>query len=183
MAHDGEARITSAVPGRWQPERLAPEVRRMAEAAALQAGLPLSEWLRRVVRAASAIERVAPKRGLSAAAQKALAALAEALKPGNYPPLDEARAYLRLMQEFGLTAADIAGALARPREHIERALLLLRLPETVRRMIERRMLSAEDAYALIEARDPETLAKAVRALGNARDQMQGGGAHDGKATA
>jgi hypothetical protein len=170
----------SAVSGRWQPERLPQEVRRLAEAAALQAGLPLTEWLRRVVRAASAIERVAPPPGLSPAAQKALSALAEALKPGTYPPLDEARMYLRLMSEFGLTTADIAAGLARPREHIERALRLLRLPETVRRLIERRSLSAEHAYALLDAKDPESLAQAVRALGHATEEMRERAARDAK---
>jgi len=162
----------SAVSGRWQPDRLPEQVRRMAEAAARAAGLSLKQWLGRVVRAASAIERVAPEHAVSGAAQKALALLADALEPGTFPPLDEARAYLRLMTEFGLSAGEISRAVSRPSEHIARALRLLALPQSVRELIERRALSAEHAYALLDGKDPASLAEAALALGLAADETR-----------
>ena len=163
-----------AGPARWQPERLSPEVRRMAEAAARAAGLPLGQWLGSVIRAVSAIERAAPDPDAAAAgvAQRALATLAKTLGAGKLPPLDEARAYLRLVSEFGLGADEIARGVARPPEHVARALRLLALPQSVRQLIERRALSAAHAYALVESQDPENLAQAVLALGLAADETR-----------
>lgn len=158
---------------RWQPERLPEEVRRMAEAAADRAGMPLALWLVRLVHEASAAERLpAPERPIGSAAQVALSVLAQNLRYEDFPPLDEARTYLRLMTEFGLSPAEITAAVGRPRDHVARALRLLGLPETVRRLIERRALSAEHAYALIEAEDPAALAEAVLALGLAADETR-----------
>lgn len=162
----------SAVPGRWRPERLPPEVRRLAEAAAQKARLPLGQWLGQVIRATGAIERVAPESTASGAAQKTLALLAEALRSGDCPPLDEARTYLRLINEFGLSAAEIAAGVGRPQAHVARALQLLTLPQSVRRLIEQRALSAEHAYALLEAQDPARLAQATLALGLAADETR-----------
>ncbi len=141
----------------------------MAEAAAAQARLPLSQWLARVIRATSALERVAPDAVGAGAAQKALAMLAETLASADVPPLDEARAYFRLITEFGLSAGEIAVGVARPQAQIARALRLLTLPPRLRQMIERRTLSAEHAYALLDTEDPERLAQAALALGSATD--------------
>jgi hypothetical protein len=159
---------------RWQPQRLPPEVRRMAEAAARAAGLSLRHWLGSVVRAQSAIERAAPDEDAAAAgaAQRALMTLAETLRVGEMPPLDEARAYFRLIGEFGLDLEEIGRGVSRPAEHVARALRLLTLPQSVRQLIERRALSAEHAYALVDAKDPENLAKAALALGLAADETR-----------
>ena len=162
----------SAVPGRWQPARLPREVRRMAEAAARQAQLPLSEWLSQVIRATSALERVAPDAVGAGAAQKALATLAASLRADDFPPLDEARSYLRLINELGLSVPEIAAGVGRPPAHVTRALRLLTLPPQVRDLIERRALSAEHAYALLDAEDPASLAQAALALGLAADETR-----------
>lgn len=163
----------SADPARWQPGRLSPAARRMAEAAARAAGLSLQQWLAGVIRAASAIERAAAPDPVAAGTlERALATLAQTLRGGDFPPLDEARAYLRLIKEFGLDADAIARGVGRPAEHVTRALRLLTLPAGVRQMIERRALSAAHAYALIDAEDPENLAQAAQALGLAVDEMR-----------
>jgi ParB-like chromosome segregation protein Spo0J len=162
----------NAVPGRWQPARLPREVRRMAEAAAAAAGLPLAQWLGQVIRATSALERVAPDTVGTGAAQKALALLAETLGSADMPPLDEARAYFRLITEFGLNPGEIAHGVGRPQEQIARALRLLTLPPHLRELIERRALSAADAYALLDTDDPERLAQAALALGSASDDAR-----------
>jgi hypothetical protein len=162
----------SAEPARWQPGKLSPEARRLAEAAARGAGMPLRQWLGGVVRAASAIERAAADPVALGAKQRALASLAETLRAGGVPPLDEARAYLRLVQEFGLDVAEIARGVGRPAAQVTRALRLLTLPQSVRQLVERRALSAEHAYALIDAEDPANLAQAVLALGLAADETR-----------
>jgi ParB-like chromosome segregation protein Spo0J len=159
----------SAVPGRWQPSRLPREVRRMAEAAAAAARLPLAQWLAQVIRATSALERVAPDTVGAGAAQKALALLADTLSTAEMPPLDEARAYFRLITEFGLNASEIARGVGRPQAEVTRALRLLTLPPHLRQLIERRALSAEHAHALLDAEDPARLAQAAAALGSASD--------------
>jgi ParB family chromosome partitioning protein len=162
----------SGVPGRWRPELLSEEVRRMAEAAARQAGSSLKLWLAGTIRRASLAENVVLPASVAGAAARALAALADALKPGDYPPLNEARAYFRMMSEFGLSVGEIALGVAGSREQVVRALRLLALPPGVCELIERRALSAEHAYALTEAQDPEGLAQAVLALGLAADETR-----------
>lgn len=159
----------SAVPGRWQPKLISPDVRRMAEAAAREAGLSLKPWLARAIRQASRAEHVPPQASPAAVAAKALTQLAETLRPGGTPPLDEARAYARLVTEFRLSVGEIAAGVDRPRQHVVRALRLLALPQSVRQLIEERVLSADHAYALSDAPDAESLARAVRALGLAID--------------
>jgi hypothetical protein len=156
----------------WQPQRLSAEARRLAEAAAEKAHLPLSVWLHRIIRAQCAAEGILPPpsgRTVSPAAQKALELIAENLRYAHFPPLDEARAYWRLMTEFGLSLDTIAAAIDRAPEQVVRTLRLLGLPEKVRQLIERRALSPQHAYALLEAENPQVLAEATRALGTAAD--------------
>jgi ParB family chromosome partitioning protein len=173
MATTGEGEIASAVRVRWRPDRLPSEVRQMAEEAARQAAVPLAVWLARLVREISAVEWVAsasaprhpapasPEQPLPSAAHTVLTMLAENLKHADFPPLDEARAYLRLVREFALTPDRIGAAVGRPPEHVAKAIRLLALPKNVRRLIERRSLSAGHAYALIETRDPAALASLI----------------------
>lgn len=144
----------------------------MAEAAAETAHLPLAVWLHRVIRAQCAAEGVLPPpsgRTVSPAAQRALELIAENLRYAHFPPLDEARAYWRLMTEFGLSLDTIAAAIDRPAEQVVLTLRLLTLPEKVRQLIERRALSPQHAYALLEAENPEALTDATRALGSAAE--------------
>jgi hypothetical protein len=169
----------SALPGRWQPERLSPEARRMAETAARDAGLSLKLWLALTIRQVSTTEHAS----LSGAAVKALALLAETLRRGPLPPLDEARAYLRLVTEFQVGTDEIGAAVGRGREHVARALRLLRLPQSVRELIEQRALSAEHALALVDASDPESFAQAVQALGLAADETRAQASSEGASPA
>jgi ParB-like chromosome segregation protein Spo0J len=144
----------------------------MAVAAAETAHLPLAVWLHRVIRAQCAAEGILPPpsgRAVSPAAQRALELVAENLRYAHFPPLDEARAYWRLMTEFGLSLDTIAVTIDRQPEQVVRTLRLLGLPEKVRQLIERRALSPQHAYALLEAENPEALADATRALGSAAE--------------
>ncbi len=142
---------------RWQPERVSLEARQIAAGAAREAGLPLALWLGRLVRDASAAEN-APA---SAAGRAVLGALTQNLRHGDFPPLDEARAYLRLMTEFAMTPTEIAQSIGRDEEHIDRTIRLLGLPAVATRLIEERAITPAHAYVLLEARDPAALAQAI----------------------
>jgi len=85
--------------------------------------------------------------------------VAENLGRSDFSPLDEARAYLRLMTEFGVNPGVLAQRLQRKRGHVARALRLLGLPERVRQYIDGGQISAENAWALLDAADPQAAAE------------------------
>ncbi|GEM_PF-3546227 len=92
--------------------------------------------------------------------------LAENLGRGDFSPLDEARAYLRLLTEYRVSPAALAQRLARERSHIALALRLLGLPAKVRQSIDSGRLNAAQCYALLNAADPETLAEQMMESGS-----------------
>lgn len=92
-------------------------------------------------------------------------ALLENVQRQDLSPLEEADGYRRLIDEFGHTQGELASALGKSRSHIANLLRLLALPAAVRAMLEAGELSAGHARALLVARDPATLAKAVAARG------------------
>lgn len=97
-------------------------------------------------------------------------ALVENLQREDLTPIEEARAYQRLIDEFGRTQEEIAQEIGRSRPHIANTLRLLKLPEPVRRMLEDGRLTAGHARALLAADDPVALAQAVVERGlNVRD--------------
>ena len=80
-------------------------------------------------------------------------ALIENLQRDDLSPVDEARGYERLIQEFNLTQQDVAAAVGRDRSTVANALRLLRLPEAVLGMIHDRHLSVGHARALLALED------------------------------
>jgi len=92
-------------------------------------------------------------------------ALLENVQRQDLSPLEEADGYRRLIEEFGHTQAELAGALGKSRSHIANLLRLLALPPPVRSMLEAGDLSAGHARALLVARDPAALARIVLARG------------------
>lgn len=92
-------------------------------------------------------------------------ALLENVQRQDLSPLEEADGYRRLIEEFGHTQAELAGALGKSRSHIANLLRLLALPPPVRSMLEAGDLSAGHARALLVARDPAALARMVLARG------------------
>jgi len=87
-----------------------------------------------------------------------LASLAENLGEGNLSPLDEAKAYLRLLTEFSLDPRDVSAATGRDMTHIVRTLRLLGLPPAVRDMISSGRITRGNAYTLLDQPDPERAA-------------------------
>jgi ParB family chromosome partitioning protein len=82
-------------------------------------------------------------------------ALIENIQRENLNPLEEARSLHRLIEEFGLTHADVADAVGRSRATVTNLLRLLELPRPVREMVERRELDMGHARALLGLESPE----------------------------
>jgi ParB/RepB/Spo0J family partition protein len=99
-----------------------------------------------------------------------LGSLAENLQRGDLPPLDEARAYLRLLTEFGMTAAEIIRTVGRDRQHVVRAMRLLGLPARARALIESAAFSLEECLRLLDSDDPDALAAAIAAERSPRER-------------
>jgi ParB family chromosome partitioning protein len=94
-------------------------------------------------------------------AEAVLASLSENLEHEDFSPVEEARAYLRLLTEFSMNAADITAASGRERQHVVRTMRLLGLPPRVRDLLEAREISAGHGLALLDAGDPEAMADAI----------------------
>jgi ParB family chromosome partitioning protein len=78
-------------------------------------------------------------------------ALIENIQRENLNPLEEARAYRRLGDEFNLTHDEIAKRVGKDRSTVANTVRLLQLPQEVQREIERGTLSAGHARALVNA--------------------------------
>ena len=78
-------------------------------------------------------------------------ALIENIQRENLNPLEEARAYRRLGDEFKLTQEEIAKRVGKDRSTVANTVRLLQLPQEVQREIERGTLSAGHARALVNA--------------------------------
>lgn len=76
-------------------------------------------------------------------------ALIENIQRENLNPIDEAKAYRRLIDEFKLTQEDVASAVAKDRSSVANYLRLLNLPEIVRSEVARGSLSMGHARAIL----------------------------------
>ena len=81
--------------------------------------------------------------------------LIENLQREDLNPMEEARAYKRLMEDFGLTQEEIAGRVSKSRPVIANALRLLKLDERVQAMVEQGEISMGHARALASVLIPE----------------------------
>lgn len=88
-------------------------------------------------------------------------ALIENLQREDLTALEEAEGYARLIEELGHSQEDLAKQLGKSRSHIANMLRLLKLPEGVKKMLQDGSLSAGHARAILSAKDPLALAKAV----------------------
>jgi ParB family chromosome partitioning protein len=80
-------------------------------------------------------------------------ALIENLQREDLNPYEEAEAYDRLMQEFGLSQEEIAGQLGKSRSAVANALRLLDLPEEVVRMLVEGVMTAGHGRTLLGLKD------------------------------
>jgi len=116
-------------------------------------------------------------------------AIVENVQRADLNPLEEARGYRRLMEEFAYTQEKVATAIGKSRSHVANLIRLLALPEDVQRYLADGRLSAGHARALITTGDPAGLARqivdkglSVRAaeLMASRDRQGGAGTKGGR---
>ncbi len=88
-------------------------------------------------------------------------ALIENLQREDLNPIEEARGYARLLEEFGLTQEEIAQRVGRDRSTIANALRLLKLPPDIQEDVLEGRLSAGHARALLSL-PHESLMRRVR---------------------
>jgi ParB family chromosome partitioning protein len=81
-------------------------------------------------------------------------ALLENIHRVNLNPLEEASAYQQLLEEFGVTQAELAKKLGRSRPVITNMIRLLALPVPVQRKVAAGVLSAGHARALLGVKGP-----------------------------
>jgi ParB family chromosome partitioning protein len=93
-------------------------------------------------------------------------ALIENLQREDLNPLDEARAYRRLVDEFGLTQAQVAQRVGRDRSTVANTLRLLSLPDAVRELLSAGAISAGHARALLGLNDPARVIELAKAAAN-----------------
>ena len=86
-------------------------------------------------------------------------ALIENLQREDLNPIEEARGYKRLMEEFGLTQEEVARKVGRDRSTVANALRLLKLPEDIQEDLLAGRLSAGHARALLSLKFPAQMRK------------------------
>jgi len=98
--------------------------------------------------------------------QEALSvAIIENIQRHDLNALEEARAYVRLMEEFGHTHDEVAKVVGKSRSHITNLIRLLDLPRKAQGYLMTGQLSMSHARALLMAPDPEEFAEEVVARG------------------
>lgn len=100
-------------------------------------------------------------------------ALIENIQRSDLNPLEEARAYGMLLEQFNYTQLQLAESVGKSRSHIANTLRLLNLPESVRSQIEQGNLTAGHARALVATDSPAELADQIIKLGLSVRQAEG----------
>ncbi|HEY5364235.1 MAG TPA: ParB/RepB/Spo0J family partition protein, partial [Aestuariivirga sp.] len=88
-------------------------------------------------------------------------ALIENIQRADLNPLEEARAYRQLIEQYGHTQQELADAVGKSRSHIANTIRLLTLPEDTLEKIADGRLSPGHARTLIVAAEPENLANQI----------------------
>lgn len=90
------------------------------------------------------------------------AALVENLQREDLNPLETARAFQRLVDEFGHSQDEVAKLIGKDRSTIANSLRLLKLPEEIIDLIEARALSEGHGRALLTAGEPAAMIKLAK---------------------
>ena len=173
------AAIEDLHPGRMQP-RVRMDAEALAELAASIREHGVLEPILVRKRASDGFEIVAGERRWRAAQQAGLkevpifvhelddeaafeAALVENLQREDLNAMETARAFQRLVDDFGYTQETIAAKVGKERSTVANALRLLKLPEEVSGLVEDGELSEGHARALLAAPSVATMKKLARA--------------------
>ena len=169
-------RITSILPNPMQPRRSFVQAELEELAASIAENGLLQPIVVRAAAGADSYELIAGERRLRAvgilgwdevpvivrdASDRTLLVLAlvENLQREALNPLEEAEGYASLGEQFDMKQADIAAAVGKDRSTVANLLRLLKLPVSVRRLVERGSLSAGHARALLAVDDPVRVAE------------------------
>ncbi|MFZ5649109.1 MAG: ParB/RepB/Spo0J family partition protein [Bacillota bacterium] len=96
--------------------------------------------------------------------EAAAVALIENIQRENLNPLEEARAYRILMEDFGLTQEDVSKRVGKSRPFVGNMVRLLTLPEEIQGMVMENRLSAGHARAILGISDRERQVNAARRI-------------------
>ena len=169
-------RITSILPNPMQPRRSFVQAELEELAASIAENGLLQPVVVRAAAGTDSYELIAGERRLRAvgilgwdevpvivrdASDRTLLVLAlvENLQREALNPLEEAEGYASLGEQFDMKQADIAAAVGKDRSTVANLLRLLKLPVSVRRLVERGSLSAGHARALLAVDDPVRVAE------------------------
>lgn len=89
-------------------------------------------------------------------------ALVENIQRENLNPMDEARAYQRLLSEFGLTQDEVARRVGKNRASVANMLRLLKLPGEVQQWLSEERLTTGHAKALLALGEADAIVEAAR---------------------
>jgi ParB family chromosome partitioning protein len=95
-------------------------------------------------------------RDAEGAAERLELALLENVAREDLNPVDEARACATLVEDLGVSKAELAGRIGKSRPAVANAIRLLHLPDDVLELIERGELTAAHGRALLMVRDHDT---------------------------
>jgi ParB family chromosome partitioning protein len=93
-----------------------------------------------------------------------LLGLVENVAREDLSPVEEARAFAMLLDEFGLSLGEVAEKVGKSKPAVSNTVRLLELPEDVLAMIERRQLSEGHARAVLAVPDQDARRKLARAI-------------------
>jgi ParB family chromosome partitioning protein len=87
--------------------------------------------------------------------------LVDQLRRGPVSPLAEANIYLRLLNDAGLDTERAARVAGKPTSHVATMVRILNLPKSVRAMLEKGEITVMHARALLDAPNPEAIARDI----------------------
>lgn len=97
-------------------------------------------------------------------------AIVENVQRADLNPIEEAMGYDQLMGEFSYTQNDLAKIIGKSRSHVANTLRLLKLPDSIQKLVHNGDLTAGHARALLSVADPEAVAQRIIENGlNVRD--------------
>ena len=88
-------------------------------------------------------------------------ALVENIQRSDLNPIEEAMGFTALIEEHGLTQDEAAKRIGKSRSAVTNSLRLLKLPESIRKMIENGSLSTGHAKVLLGMTSPDAMEKAA----------------------
>ncbi len=92
-------------------------------------------------------------------------AIIENVQRSDLNPLEEARAYKMLMDQYDYTQQQLAESIGKSRSHIANTMRLMQLPDSVLINVENGSLSAGHARAIVATENPSDLAQKIIELG------------------